>query len=464
MKVVLATHHFPPKYVGGVELIVRRAAHWLTRNGHQVQVVCVESIDQPSTRGLDVATDEYEGIAVHRLSFSRGQTGNVFRESFQNPFIGQWFERFLRVSLPDIVHVHSGYLLSGSVIEAAKAVGIPTVVSLHDYWFFCPRITFLRPDGSRCFGPQDATICAWCLQTERRRYRLPDWVSGGILGHFVQRVLRNPRVTKVVGWRDQITALLERKRYLSERLAAADIIITQARMVYETLLHEDLPPERMRLIPYGLDLSGWKFLESTDSENGRLRIGYLGSLVPAKGAHVLISAFRQLRATGAQPQLKLHGSMTILPPYVKWLQKLAGNDPRITFAGRYENSDVERILSEIDVLVVPSLWYEIGPLVTMEALASKTPVVVGNIPNMKYQIKDEIDGLHYDVDSVADLTRQLQRLLDEPNLVEHLRSGIGQVRTFEQEAMEIAQIYYQVLGQAHPSNELCSLQKGKADV
>ncbi len=441
---MLATHHFPPKYVGGVELIVRRAAHWLIRNGHQVQVVCVESIDRPF-KGLDVAANEYEGIPVYRLSFNRGQTGDIFRESFRNSLIGQWFERFLRASLPDIVHIHSGYLLSGSVIEAAKAAGMPTVVSLHDYWFVCPRITLLRPDGSRCPAPQNPRTCAWCLHTERRRYRLPDQVSRGALGRFVQEVLHSPLIAQVVNWQDQIVALAERKSYLGERLASADMIITQARMVYEIMLHQGLSPARLRLVPYGLDLSGWKFLEPTDSEDRRLRIGYLGSLTPPKGAHMLISAFRRLRTTGVQTQLKLYGSMTVLPRYTRWLQKLADNDPRITFVGRYENSDVERILGEIDVLVVPSLWYEIGPLVTMEALASKTPVVVGNIPNMKYQIEDGINGLHYDVDSVADLARQLQRLLDEPWLVSQLRSGIRNVKTSDQELSEWLEIYQDVL-------------------
>jgi len=440
LKIVFATHHFPPKYLGGVELIVRRAAHWLSRNGHQVEVVCIESIEHSSSEELDVVTDEYEGIAVHRLSFNRGQTGDVFYKSFRNPVIGQWFERFLRACSPDIVHIHSGYLLSGSVIEAAKAVGMTTVVSLHDYWFFCPRITLLRPDGSRCPGPQKPTTCAWCIRTEQRRYRLPDQVSRGTMGRWVRRMLNVPQIAQVVGWQGQIAALIERKRYLGQSLASADKIITQARMVYDILLQEGFSPGKLRLVPYGLDLRGWKFLEPTDS-NGRLRIGYLGSLTPAKGAHLLVAAFGRLRATHVQPQLTLYGSMTVLPRYTQRLRKLAGDDPRITFAGRYENSDVEKILSQVDVVVVPSLWHEIGPLVTMEALASKTPVVVGNIPNMKYQVEDGVSGLHYDVDSVADLARQLQRLLDEPGLLLQLCAGIKDVRTTDQELADWVEIY-----------------------
>jgi glycosyltransferase involved in cell wall biosynthesis len=448
LKIVFATHHFPPKYLGGVELIVRRAARWLTRNGHQVQVVCIESIAQPSTSGLDVVTDEYEGITIHRLSFNRGQTDDVLRESFRNPLIGQWFERFLRANPPDIVHVQSGYLVSGSAIQAAKSVGLPTVVSLHDYWFFCPRTTLLRPDGSRCPSPQEPVTCAWCLRTEQRRYRLPDRATGGDFGRLAQRVLRNPQIARATGWQDQIAALAERKSYLGEQLAAADRIITQARMVYEILLQEGFPSEQLRLVPYGLDLSGWKFLKPASADNGRLRIGYLGSLTPAKGVHVLLAAFRQLKTTGDQPELRIHGSTNVLPRYTQQLQKMAYDDRRITFAGRYENANVEKILSEIDVLVVPSLWYEIGPLVTMEALAAKTPAIVGNIPNMRYQIQDGVNGLHYHVDSAADLACKLQRLLDEPGLLSQLRSGIQDVKTSDQELSEWLATYQDVLRQS----------------
>jgi glycosyltransferase involved in cell wall biosynthesis len=444
LRIAFATHHFPPKYLGGVELITHRAAHWLTRSGHAVQVVCIESIDRPS-RGLDVVVDEYEGITVHRLSFGRGQTGNLFRESFQNPLIEGWFDKFLRANTFDIVHIHSGYLLSGSVIEAVKRVGIPTVVSLHDYWFMCPRITLLRPDGLRCSGPRHPTTCAWCLRTEQRRYRFPDQASRGILGRLMQRALRSPRLAQMAGWHEWVAEVAERKRYLHDRLASVDMIITSARMSYDILLQDGLSPHRVRRIPYGLDLSGWQCLEPTPPENGHLRIGYLGNLIPAKGAHVLISAFRKLRASAVQPQLTLHGSTAVNPRYVQRLKKLAGSDSRITFAGRYENIEVERVLSKIDVLVVPSLWYEIGPLVVLEAMAAKTPVVVGNIPNMRYLIEDEMNGLHYAVDSAADLARQLQRVADQPGLLESLRRGIGPVRTIQEEMTELTQVYVQAI-------------------
>jgi glycosyltransferase involved in cell wall biosynthesis len=103
------------------------------------------------------------------------------------------------------------------------------------------------------------------------------------------------------------------------------------------------------------------------------------------------------------------------------------------------------LLSEMDVLVVPSLWFEIGPLVTLEAFAAHTPVVAADLPNMKYQVTPEVDGLLYPADDPVALARQLQRLRDDPALLDRLRAGIGPVRTSDEEMGEWLNLYQEVL-------------------
>ncbi len=46
MKVAMVTHHFPPKYNAGGEQYAYRIAKMLLKMGHQVEVVCVESINE----------------------------------------------------------------------------------------------------------------------------------------------------------------------------------------------------------------------------------------------------------------------------------------------------------------------------------------------------------------------------------------------------------------------------------
>jgi len=47
--------------------------------------------------------------------------------------------------------------------------------------------------------------------------------------------------------------------------------------------------------------------------------------------------------------------------------------------GGFDNKDISRVLSKIDVLVVPSIWFENSPLVIHEAFLAGVPVIAASI-------------------------------------------------------------------------------------
>jgi glycosyltransferase involved in cell wall biosynthesis len=101
---------------------------------------------------------------------------------------------------------------------------------------------------------------------------------------------------------------------------------------------------------------GWKRsrrkLPQRDDHPETLRIGYRGRLDPVKGVDILIQAFR--RISGNKLALYIYGPMEVDNPYHNRLLKMAEGDARIHFMGRYSNADLESILQNIDVTVVPS--------------------------------------------------------------------------------------------------------------
>lgn len=455
MKVVIATHHFPPRYVGGVELITLRLARWLARHGNDVEIVCVESI-LGDEDGVVARQEMFDDLRVNRLTIRSRHERSAFREHYDNPHVGQWFEDYLRRTKPDLVHIHSGYLLSSSTIPAAKGVGLPVVVSLHDYWYICPQVKLIRPDGSRCdrvpirriliHGTPPASECAWCLMTRQRRYRWLDNASLGLAGAVAQRLARS-RGFANHPWGHFVSMCEERQRLTLERLESADVVLTQSPFLRQAVIANGLPADKIRLVPYGLDLSDWPATIHKTPSNGVLRIGYLGQVAPPKGVHLLIEGFTQLRASARDLRLTIYGDCEQFPSYGRRLRQLAGNDARVAFPGRYDNRRLPEILAGLDAVVVPSQWYEIGPLVTLEALAARTPVVATDLPNMNAQVTHGVNGLLFEPGSADDLARQLQRLVDEPELLDKLQSGIKPVRTSEQEAGEIARIYGEVVHQ-----------------
>lgn len=158
MKILLAVHHFPPHYTGGAEWETYRIASTLQARGHIVRVVCVERVDQGPKDGVSWVDDSYDGIPVRRLSFNREFAADAVKWEYDNPWIGDHIKGLSGEFRPDIFHLISGYLLSGRSLLAAHEMGIPSVVSLMDLWFLCPRISMLRSDGRVSTLPIDPVI------------------------------------------------------------------------------------------------------------------------------------------------------------------------------------------------------------------------------------------------------------------------------------------------------------------
>jgi hypothetical protein len=90
---------------------------------------------------------------------------------------------------------------------------------------------------------------------------------------------------------------------------------------------------------------------------------------------------------------------------------------------------------------VPSIWEENSPLVIREAFAAGVPVVASRIGGIPELIADEVNGLLFEPGNVDDLTRQLRRLTEEPDLIDRLRKEIPAPRSIEVATNETRAVY-----------------------
>lgn len=431
MRVLLAVHHFLPRYSAGAELYTYRLAHWLQGHGHAVELVCVDEVDYQRPQSLGVRYELFQGIPVWRLAL--GMAGADQRWGFDHPLINAWLGEHLRTWKPDLVHLHSGYLLGGGVLREAQAAHVPSLVTLHDFWFLCPRITLLRGDGQLCARvPPEAATCAWCLNLSRNRYRLADRLSAGAAGQAWQ-VLLGARATQVID---------DRRAMLHEALGLASMVIAPSHFL-AGYFAEIVAPERLRVLRIGIDNAALQTVAAPEA-SGALRLGYIGQIAAHKGVEVLARAVASLPAEGRPITLRIYGDLAQHPSYTARLQRIAAADPRIVLEGRFEHSAIARVFGAIDTVVVPSLWYENSPLVILEAQAAGRPVLASAMGGMAELVRDEVDGLHFRPGDVADLARQIQRLRSEPDLLPRLRAGIGPVTTVDQELSQLARLYQQV--------------------
>jgi glycosyltransferase involved in cell wall biosynthesis len=440
MKICIATHHFPPKFIGGAEQYAYRLARHLVQNGNEVEVVTIDSISQGKLEP-ECQTDHYEGITVHHLSFNVSLANRSLPLLFCNPYLGDWFARYFDVFRPDLLHVNSGYLLGGTVIEEAHARRIPIALTLHEFWFICPLNTLLRTNGQVCEKPVPPARCKWCLMGIKRRYRNLDKVSNGLIGDVFVQIASLPRMHKVTDQDEDIREINDRRVYLHKVFEMVDLVISPSKFLIEKMNSYGFHHSNFMHLPYGLQNV---LLEVPQKQRkpGCLRVGYLGRISPEKGIDVLIKSLKLIPTPDIS--LNIYGHIDEIESYHRYLHNLVKDDPRVQFCGQYNQSELPEILHNLDVTVVPSRWYENRPGTILEAFAHNTPVVASRLGGMIELIQHNVNGLLFTVNDAEDLSRQLRRLISETDLLPHLEKGILPVQRVDEEMKQIDQ-HYQIL-------------------
>ena len=185
--------------------------------------------------------------------------------------------------------------------------------------------------------------------------------------------------------------------------------------------------------------------------SGRVRFGYLGTWIPSKGVDLLVEAFNTLHDDAAE--LHIYGFFPGYDgheDYEARLRKMAAH-PGIVFHGRYDPDQVLELLAGLDVLVVPSIWWENSPLTIHEAFQAKVPVITADVGGMAEFVQHEAGGLQFRHRDVASLAEALQRIVNDPDLVERLRASIPRVLTIGEHVDLLLHLYGKVLNRkTHP--------------
>jgi glycosyltransferase involved in cell wall biosynthesis len=143
-------------------------------------------------------------------------------------------------------------------------------------------------------------------------------------------------------------------------------------------------------------------------------------------------------------RLDIYGNIEEYPDYGAKIKLLAQQDPRIEFKGTFANERIAAILSSLDVLVVPSLWYENSPLVVYSAQAAECPVLASNVPGIAEVVQDEVNGLLVPAGDVLGLAAAIQRLAKDRALLRRLRERAVKPKPIQQYVDELLLAYKQV--------------------
>jgi glycosyltransferase involved in cell wall biosynthesis len=445
-------HKFFPEHRAGTEVLTLKIAQDLLRRGHQVVVVTANPPDTDARHraGEEEKRYRHEGVDVISLEEPLRLKDYKFSFEYQHPHMRKRFGELLDEFHPDIVHVMHAQNLSASVIEESKSRNLPVILSPTDFWFICPVVQLKRPNGAVCEGPgAGARNCFTCYTPEL----MPPEAE------FVEAIdKRIPAVGKISGrlgsralyyaylgakFPQALSATARRPGVLSAIANMADAITVPTLLMKRLFIKNGIKEELIHHVPFGIDtakLVDWCVKPSSDV----LRIGYIGTLFEHKGVDILIRAFQALRAP-EKAILKIYGSTKQFAEYADTLKALAQSCPvtrdSVFFLETFHNDDFGKVLSEIDVMVVPSRWYENTPLVMQSALTTKTPMIATDLGGMSELIDHDKNGLLFKLNDHEDLAAQLRKLLDDPERLARFSSAIGPQRTVEIMVDEIEALY-----------------------
>jgi len=433
MRILLPVHHFPPTHSAGAELYTLRLAQSLQAKGHEVEVVAIEAIDKGSADEIIARQDLYEGLLVWRLSFDLNAAPERHIWNFDNPLLGNWFRTHLRERPPDIVHFQAGYLLGIAPIREVYTQGIPMVLTLHDYWFLCPRHTLLQSDGALCINiPENPSACAWCHVAGNNRQQLVNRLTLGAWEMLAKQVVL----------RKETEAQILRRAELKQAIQYPNLLIAPSRFM-EGQIRRLAEDQQIVYLPYGIDLMQEEPQHSETSE-GPIRVGYMGQVAHHKGVDFLIEAWRHIE--GDQPrELHIYGGSE--EHFEKRLHHLAGDDGTIFFHGRFPYNQRSEILQTLDLCVVPSIWYENRPFSIAEALDMGVPVITARLGGMEEMVQDGVDGLHFAPGSAQDLARKIEMCVNDSALLHRLKSGAmtHHSSSVDEEVDQLLAIYAEVV-------------------
>jgi glycogen(starch) synthase len=229
---------------------------------------------------------------------------------------------------------------------------------------------------------------------------------------------------------------------------ARRVITCSSYMRWEVTRLFDLPPEKVEVIPNGVDAARWK---ARPAAAARARARYAGDgplllftgrLVYEKGAQDLLAALPRLRRR--HPGLRLVVAGT--GPYLDDLRALARQrrlGRAVEFAGFLGEPELAALVAAADCLVVPSRYEPFG-LVAVEAAAAGTPVVAADVGGLRDLVEDGVTGLRFPAGDPAALAEAVSTVLTDElgaqRLVRTARSRLGDY-AWDQIAARTATVY-----------------------
>ena len=417
-RVLFVVHNHPKLLAGGVEIYLGALHEELSRSDDFEPMILARA-GRPFT-----ATDAYhpgtpfttvDGAPNQYLLYTDMEDFDYFWGRLSGKdVLAEHFRDFLLAHQPDVIHFqHTAYLGYDMVRVARNTLPhTPIVYSLHEYLPICHRNgQMIRTGNDELCEEESPRRCHECF---------PDI---------------SPQ------------AFYMRKRFAQSHLALVDRFTAPSEYVKQRYADWGIPASKIVVKGY----PSAPRCDPPPRDGAHNRFAYFGQLNPYKGADVLLRAM-DLLGEGFDGHLSIYGANLDKqsPDWRERFQALLDMDrSTVTFAGEYRHSELGKLMAQEDWVLVPSIWWETGPIVVLEAFHHGRPVICSDIGGMSEKVTDGVNGLHFRTGQPDDLADAMLRAAETPGLWEEMQAGIPQQpsHTIARDAEILGGIYEHLLAE-----------------
>jgi|WetSurMetagenome_2_1015567.scaffolds.fasta_scaffold00566_2 glycosyltransferase involved in cell wall biosynthesis len=293
-------------------------------------------------------------------------------------------KRLINEVNPDIVHVHNLFpLISPAILPICNKMGIPVVMTVHNYRLICPNGLFMT----------NGKVCEKCANGREWWCVLKNCESN--LMKSLGYALRNYIARKFKLFRDNVT-----------------IYATLSEFQRDCLVRASYSPDRICVIP------NFTKSRSVERDSPGDYVAFAGRLSPEKGIDILIDTAK------ACPHIKFKvaGSYERMPDLP---QKVPAN---LELCGHLAGTALQDFFKKSRFLILCSIWYEAFGLVNIEAYAHGKPVICSRIGGLPEVVEDGKTGYLFEPGNTDDFVEKINCLWTQPALCQEMgENGVKKV-------------------------------------
>jgi glycosyltransferase involved in cell wall biosynthesis len=193
----------------------------------------------------------------------------------------------------------------------------------------------------------------------------------------------------------------------------ADYILCPSKAVADSFVQNGTSPDKLILLPYGVDTTRFDEVKIESSDGDRFRILFVGRISRAKGVHELIEAFRDLNASDAELVLVGRDTGEID------IASLQNEMKNVRHLGWLPSAQLNEVYMRSDLFICPSLYEGAGNVI-YEAMLAGLPVIVGRAGSSA--VEDGVTGFVLNDVHAPELRSKIEYLYRQ----RELRKSVGQ--------------------------------------